>query len=257
MVNIHPSALVDPAAKLGEDVDVGPYCIVGPDVTLGDRTRLISHVNVDGWTELGADCTVSPFSSLGTQTQDLKYSGGRSGVKIGDGCTFREYVTVNAATHDGDRTIVGSRCHIMACAHIAHDCVVGDEVIIANSSALAGHVLIDDQVIIGGLCGVHQFVHLGKLVIIAACSKVTQDVPPYMMAVGHPLGVHGLNTVGLQRHGFSPELRIELKKAYKLVYRKHLGLSTAISRIRSELTMSPELDVFLNFLEKSKRGITR
>ncbi|MBU1694297.1 MAG: acyl-ACP--UDP-N-acetylglucosamine O-acyltransferase [Verrucomicrobia bacterium] len=257
MARIHSTAIVDPGAELGENVEIGPYCVIGPHVKIGAGARLMAHVFMDGWTTLGAGCTVFPFASLGTQTQDLKYKGGVSRVEIGERTTIREYVTVNAATADGDVTRVGSHCHIMAYAHIAHDCRVGDEVIMANCATLAGHILVEDQALIGGLCGVHQFVRIGRLSIIGGCSKVTQDVPPFMMADGHPLGIHGLNSVGLKRRGVGEEAQRLLKNAYRVLYREGLSTSQALERLESETGQAPEIHELVEFVRHSNRGIVR
>lgn len=257
MSEIHPTAIVSPNAKLGDQVVIGPFCFVGPDVTLGDNTRLISHVVVDGFTQLGAGCTVFPFASVGLQTQDLKYKGGRPGVSIGDNTTIRESVTINAATADGDVTRVGSHCHIMAYAHIAHDCVVGNHVIIANVGTLAGHVTVEDRVILGGLSAVHQFVRLGRNCIIGGCAKVVQDVPPFVMADGNPLRVPGLNSVGLTRAGVSEESQKALKLAHRLLYRSELGTRDALARIEAEVPQTSEVQHLVRFIRSSERGIVK
>ena len=177
MNNIHPTAIVEPGAELGDNLEIGPYCHIGPEVVLGSGSILHSHVVLTGKTSIGEHCEIFPFAVLGGKTQDLKYKGGSPGVKIGHHSTFREYSTVNAATSDGDFTVVGNHCHIMAYVHIAHDCIVGDEVIMANAATLAGHVEIEDQAIVGGLCGIHQFVKVGKMAILGGCSKAVKDVP--------------------------------------------------------------------------------
>lgn len=257
MPSIHPTAIVDPGAELGETAQIGPYCVIGPHVKIGDGARLMAHVFMDGWTTLGAGCTVFPFASLGTQTQDLKFKGGAPRVEIGDHTTLREYVTVNAATADGDVTRIGARCHIMAYAHIAHDCRVGDEVIMANCATLAGHITVEDQAIIGGLCGVHQFVRIGRMSIIGGCSKVTQDVPPFMMADGHPLAVHGINSVGLKRRGVGEEAARQLKNAYRILYREGLSTTQALQRLEAEPARGPEIEELMEFIRHSNRGIVR
>ncbi len=257
MATIHPSAVVAAGAEIGDDVEIGPYCVIGSHVKLGAGTRLHSHVVVDGSTTIGAGCTLFPFASIGTLTQDLKYKGGAPRVEIGDGTTLREYVTVNAATYDGDATRVGSRCHIMAYAHIAHDCIVGDEVIIANCGTLAGHVIIEDQAILGGLSGIHQFVRIGRMSIIGGCSKVTQDVPPFMMADGHPLEVRGINRVALERRQVERSVQSAIKECYRFLYRKSLTTSQALEQIRAEISSSPEVDQLVAFIEASERGIAR
>jgi len=231
--------------------------VIGADVNIGDDTKIMPHVVIDGDTTIGRGCTIFPFACIGTQTQDLRYKGGTSRVEIGEKTTIREYVTVNTATNDGDTTRVGSGCHIMAYAHIAHDCLIGDEVIMANCATLAGHVTIEEQVIIGGLCGVHQFVRLGRMSIVGGCSKVTQDVPPYMMADGHPLKIRGINSVGLKRRGITPESQHTLKEAYKILYRQDLSTSQAAEKIRSEVELLAEIVELLAFIEKSERGITK
>lgn len=257
MAKIHPTAIVDPGAEVGADADIGPYCVVGPHVRIGAGARLMAHVFMDGWTTLGPGCTVFPFASLGTQTQDLKYKGGTPRVEIGEKTTLREYVTVNAATSDGDVTRIGARCHIMAYAHIAHDCCVGSDVIMANCATLAGHITVEDQAIIGGLCGVHQFVRIGRMSIIGGCSKVTQDVPPFMMADGHPLEIHGINSVGLKRRGVGEEVQRQMKNAYRILYREGLSTSQALQRLEAEPGRAPEIEDLMEFIRHSQRGIVR
>jgi UDP-N-acetylglucosamine acyltransferase len=254
---IHSTAVVAAGAVIAEAAEVGPYCIVGPHVRIGAGTKLLSHVHVDGHTTIGSGCTIWPFASIGTQTQDLKYKGGAPRVEIGDNNTIREYVTINAATNDGDATRVGSGCHIMATAHIAHDCVVGNKVIIANAGTLAGHVIVEDQVIIGGLTGVHQFARLGRLCIVGGCSKVVMDIPPFMMADGNPLGVHTINSVGLKRAGVGDAAQQQLKKAYKIIYRKNLTTAKALEEMSATLESGPEVEHLIAFLRSSERGITR
>ncbi len=257
MSNIHPTAVVAPQSELSSDVVIGPYSIIGPRVRIGPGTQVMAHAHIDGDTTIGGNCTVFPFASLGTQTQDLKYAGGHTRVEIGDRTTLREYVTVNSATGDGDVTRVGSDCHIMAYAHVAHDCRVGNHVIIANCGTLAGHVTLEDHVIVGGLCGIHQFVRIGRLSIIGGCSKVTQDIPPYMMADGHPLAVHGVNLVGLKRREM-PADRIQLlKKAYKILYREGLSTSRAVEKLKTELEESEEIRHIIEFVDATRRGIVK
>ncbi|MCX6996221.1 MAG: acyl-ACP--UDP-N-acetylglucosamine O-acyltransferase [Kiritimatiellaeota bacterium] len=254
---IHPTAIIAPSAELGAEVEVGPYSVIGPQVRIGARTRIFPHVVLDGCTRIGADGRIFPFASIGQQTQDLKFRGGVARVEIGDQTTLREYVTVNAATNDGDVTRIGSGCHIMAYAHVAHDCRVGNEVIISNCGTLAGHVVLEDQVIIGGLCGIHQFCRVGRLAITGGCSKITQDVPPFMMADGNPVAIHGLNSVGLKRHGASEETERQLKKAFRLLYREGLLTRLALERIEKEVEPLPEVQQLVAFVRASERGIVR
>lgn len=257
MTTIHPTAIVDPGAELDEGVEIGAYSIIGSHVKIGRATRVMPHVFLDGWTTIGESCTVFPFASIGTQTQDLKYKGAVTFVEIGDHTTLREYVTVNASTNEGDVTRIGSRCHIMAYSHVAHQCIIGNGVIIANAGTLAGHVIIEDDAVIGGLCGIHQFVRVGRLSIIGGCSKATQDIPPYMMADGNPATIHGLNTIGLQRHAVTEATRRTLKEAYRILYRENLAAGMAIEKIKTELTLCPELDHLMAFISASERGIAR
>jgi len=254
---IHPTAIVAPAAELDEGVEVGPYSVIGPRVRIGARATIAAHVVLDGCTTLGADCRIFPFASVGQQTQDLKFKGGESRVEIGERTTLREYVTVNTATNDGDVTRIGAGCHIMAYAHVAHDCRVGDEVIIANCGTLGGHVVLEDQVIIGGLCGIHQFCRVGRLAITGGCTKITQDVPPFMMADGNPAAIHGLNSIGLRRHGVSEATERLLKQAFRLLYRDGLLTRQALERMEKEIEQIPEIQHLVTFVRASERGIVR
>jgi UDP-N-acetylglucosamine acyltransferase len=254
---IHPTAVVDPAAELGDNVTVGPYCVIGANVRVGAGTQLHSHVVLDGWTELGAECSVYPFASIGTRTQDLKYRGGKTYVKVGSRTTLREYVTVNSGTQEEEVTTVGDDCLLMAHAHVAHGCRVGNEVIMANCGTLAGHVVMEDQSILGGLSGIHQFVKVGRLCIIGGCAKVTKDCPPFMLVDGNPAEVHGINSVGLTRHKLVGEAQSRLKAAHRILYRENLAVHAALERIRSELGTEGEVGHLVRFIEESERGILR
>ena len=256
-MNIHPTAIIHADAQLGADVDIGPYCIVGAHIRLGDRTRLLGHVFLDGHTTIGTDCTIFPFASIGTQTQDLKFKGGQTSVEIGNRTTLREYVTVNSGTNEGDVTRVGEGCHIMASCHVAHQCVVGNGVIMSNLATLAGHVIVEDRAIIGGMSGVHQFVRVGTLSMIGACSKATQDIPPYVIADGNPATLHGTNSVGLQRNNMDPEIRSRIKEAYRILCRSGLSTSQALERIEAEIAACAEIDRLVTFIKASERGIAK
>jgi UDP-N-acetylglucosamine acyltransferase len=257
MTEIHATAVVHEDAALGENVEIGPYCVIGPNVRVGDGTTLKSHVVVEGRTMIGRACTVFPFASLGTQTQDLKYEGGETFVEIGDHTTIRECVTVNSGTNEGEVTRVGSNCHIMAYAHIAHACQVGDEVIMANCATLAGDVVIEDQAVLGGMAGVHQFVRVGRLSMLGGCTKVTQDCLPYMIVDGNPAQVRGPNRIGLSRRNVAEEAQSSIKKAYRILFREELSTSQALEKIREEVAGGPEIEHLLEFAEHSKRGITK
>lgn len=257
MTKVHPTAVVEPGAVLGEAVEIGPYCVIGSRVTLGAGTRLHSHVVIDGQTRLGERCIVFPFASLGTQTQDLKFRGGATSVEIGDETTLREYVTVNSGTHEGEVTRVGSRCHIMAYCHVAHACRVGDGVIMANGASLAGEVDVGDQAVIGGLTGVHQFVRIGRMAMIGGCSKLTQDCMPYMITDGDPAVNHGPNRVGMQRRGVDESAQRVLKQAFRLLCRENLSTTLALERIAAELETCPELEHLVAFVRASERGVVK
>lgn len=257
MTRIHPSAVVEAGAGIGNDVEIGPYSVIGPKVRIGDGTVVMSHVVLDGRTTLGAGCRVFPFASLGTQCQDLKFRGEETFVEIGNGTVIREYVTINSATSAGQVTRVGARCFIMAYCHVAHACEVGDEVIMANSAALAGHVVVEPQAIIGGMSAVHQFARIGTMCMIGGCSRITQDCPPYMMVVGNPASVVGPNAVGLRRKNVAADTRLHLKEAHRIIWRKGLATGEAVRQVRETVPGSPEIERLLEFIEKSERGIIR
>jgi UDP-N-acetylglucosamine acyltransferase len=257
MSRVHTTAIISDGAVIGKDVSIGPYSVIGPEVEIADGADIRAHVVIEGCTRIGETCTIFPFACIGSQTQDLKYRGGRSRVTIGAGTTLREYVTVNAGTHEGEHTQVGERCHIMAYCHVAHACRVGNEVIMANGATLAGDVLVEDQAVIGGLSGVHQFCRIGRMCMVGGCSKVVKDLPPFMMVDGNPSAVRGLNLIGLERRGVPEEERKLLKEAYRLLYRKELSTQQAIEAIRRQLASSPTLEHLVAFVEGSERGILK
>src|SRR5438876_3717386 len=254
---IHSTAVVYPKAQVGADCEIGPYCVVGENVVLGPRCRLHSHVVVDGHTRLGEGNEIFPFASIGLQTQDLKWKGGVTRTKIGDHNTFREYVTINSATGDGEETVVGSNNHILAYCHIAHNVTLSDHIIMSNVATLAGHVLVEDYAVVGGLAAVHQFCRIGKMAIIGGCSKVVQDVPPFMLADGNPAETRTINKVGLDRNGVAEEVQGALKLAYKILFREGLTISNALARIEAKLSPSPELQHLVQFVRQSERGISK
>ncbi len=252
---IHRTALIDPAAHLGKNVMVGPYAIVGPNVTVGDDTQIAAHVVIERNTRVGAGVKIGYGSILGADPQDLKYRGEETWVEVGDQTTIREYCTINRGTPATGKTTVGKRCFIMTYVHIAHDCVIGDDVILANSIQMAGHVTIDDRAIVSGLVPIHQFVRIGTYAFVGGGSRVNQDVPPYTKAVGNPLHLYGLNSVGLQRAGFGAEVKLALKKAYRLVFNSHLTITQGVARARTEIPTVTEVETFLRFIEASQRGV--
>ncbi|MBI5383966.1 MAG: acyl-ACP--UDP-N-acetylglucosamine O-acyltransferase [Verrucomicrobia bacterium] len=254
---VHPTAVIHSNAKIGAGCQIGPYCVIGEHVVLGDGCKLHSHVVLDGHLTLGQDNEIFPFASLGLKTQDLKWKGGVTRVEIGDHNTFREYVTVHSATSDGGVTRVGSHNHILAYCHIAHDCQVGSHVIMSNVGTLAGHVVVEDHAIVGGLAAVHQFCRIGRMAIIGGCSKVVQDVPPFMLADGSPAVTRTINKVGLERNGVSEEAQSALKQAFKLLFREGLTISNALARIEAELPPLPEVQHLLQFARASERGLSK
>ena len=254
---IHPTAVVHPKARIGPGCWIGPYCVIGPDVELGPRCKLHSHVVIDGVTRLGEGNEIYPFASIGLKTQDLKWKGGVTRVEIGDFNTFREYVTVNSATGDGEATRIGSHNHILAYAHIAHNVEIGNYVIMSNVATLGGHVVVEDYAVIGGLAAVHQFCRIGRMAMIGGCSKVVQDVPPYMMADGNPATVRTVNKVGMERRGVPLEARTAIRKAFRILFREGLAIDNALARIQAELPDLPEIRHFVEFVRTSTRGICR
>ena len=252
---IHPTALVDPAAELGRDVTVGPFAILGPRVTLGDGVVIGPRATIERNARLAAGVRIGTGSVIGGDPQDLKYRGEETWVEIGAGSVVREYTTINRGTAASGVTRIGEGCFLMSYVHLAHDCQVGDGVIIANGTQLAGHVSIQDRAILSGLCAVHQFATVGTLAFVGGCSRVSQDIPPFVRAVGNPTELYGLNTVGLQRAGMPAETMSALKRVYRLVFNSQLNLSQALERARDEVPALPEVGLFLEFVGKSQRGV--
>jgi UDP-N-acetylglucosamine acyltransferase len=254
---IHETAIVHRDAEIGEDVEIGPYCVVENGVRIGNRTRLLAHVVVHEGTEIGEDCLIGPFSCLGGPPQDITYRGEKTRLVIGDRNVLREYVTMNRGTRGGGGvTRVGNDNFFMAYVHIAHDCQVGSHVIMANCATLAGHVQVEDYAVFSGLCAVHQFCRVGRYAFISGMTGVPKDVPPFVIAAGVRAKLYGLNLVGLERHGFKKEEISLLKKAYRLIFRSTLPLSTSL-KIVEEQIKSPYVEEFIGFIRSSKRGICR
>jgi UDP-N-acetylglucosamine acyltransferase len=253
---IHPTAVVDPAAQLGADVEIGPLCYVGPGVRLGDRTRLHHHASVEGNTWLGEACEVFPYACIGGKTQDLKFKGGNPGVRVGARNVFREYFTVHAATHDGEFTTVGDDNTFLAYGHIAHDCVIGSHVVTSNTVAIAGHVTIEDHVVVGGMGGIHQFCRVGAYAMVSAYAKVVQDVAPYFIADGQPAIIRAINKIGLERKGFTPEQLERVKAVHRILFRDGLNRSQALEKLAAdERASTPEFARMLAFAQASERGL--
>lgn len=253
---IHPQALVDDGAELAQDVEVGPWAMVGPGVRIGSGTTIGPGVLVERNTTIGTDCVIHKGAVLGTDPQDLKFGGEETHLVVGDRTVIREYATLNRGTSAAGCTEVGSDCLLMAYTHVAHDCRLGNHVILSNAVNMAGHVEIEDWVIVGGLTPIHQFVKIGTHAFVGGGSRISQDVAPYCRVAGNPPKIYGLNTLGLERRGFSGEARGALKTAYRMIFQSNLNISQAVARARAELAPRPEVSRFLDFIEKSERGVT-
>lgn len=253
---IHPTAIIAPGVVIGPGVTIEPYVVINsPHVILEEGVTLKSHVYIEGRTTIGAGTTIYPGASIGTKTQDLKFKGETTYVKIGKNCEIREFVTINSSCQEGTVVEVGDDCLIMAYCHIAHNCVVGKRVIMSNNATLAGHVIVEDCAIIGGMTPIHQFVRIGRYAMVGGMSRVTHDVPPYTIGGGIPFKFGGLNIVGLKRHGFSLDVRRELSRAFKLVYRSQLHLNEAIQQMEKTLHPFSEVLHFIQFCKETRRGL--
>lgn len=256
---IHPTAIVDPKAEIGADVDVGPYTVIEKEVVIGSGTRIRSHAFIGERTQIGKNCQIYQFASVGEAPQALAYRGEKTCLFMGDQNIIREYVTLNRGTaQGGGKTVIGHNNLFMAYAHVAHDCDLGNHVILANGATLAGHIMIEDHAIVGGLSAIHQFCQIGTHAFISGLTGVSQDVPPYMLAAESRAKLFGLNTVGLKRFKFSEEAIRGLKKAYRIIFRSSLTLESALKQLREdEVAHLPEIQHLLQFIQRSKRGITR
>jgi UDP-N-acetylglucosamine acyltransferase len=252
---IHPTALVDPGAKLGDNISIGAYSVIEGNVVIDDDAEISHHVVIFSGTRLGKAVRVHPGAIIGDAPQDLKYQGEETTVEVGDMTVIRECATINRGTTATRLTRVGSNCLLMAYSHVAHDCRLGNGVILANSVNLAGHVTIEDNVIIGGLTGVHQFVTIGTNVMIGALFRVSKDVPPYVLAGGQPLSFEGLNLIGLRRRGFSPGTIETIANTYHIIYRSKLNVSQALQKLSNIDGKIPEVENIIRFIQNSKRGI--
>jgi len=254
-VDVHPQAIVDPSAQLDAGVVIGPWSLVGPGVRIGPGTIVGPGVLIEGNTTIGAGCVVHKGAVLGTAPQDLKYAGEETELVIGERTVVREYATLNRGTAASGRTSVGDDCLLMAYSHVAHDCRIGNHVILSNAVNMAGHVQIEDWAIIGGLTPIHQFVKIGAHAFVGGASRVSQDVVPYCRVAGSPAKLYGLNSVGLERRGFSAEVRGALKKAYRIVFQSDLVIRQGVARAAEEVEGLPEVTHFLDFIRNSERGI--
>lgn len=254
---IHPTAIIDPEARVADDADIGPYCVIGPNVIIGSGCVISPHVVIKGPTVIGARNRIFQFATIGEDCQDLKYNGENTRLEIGDDNTFREGVTVHRGTvQDQSLTRIGNHNLFMAYSHVAHDCVIGDHCILANQATLGGHVTIGDHAILGGLAAVHQFCHVGTHAMCGGGSIITKDIAAFVMVNGNPARTHGINAEGLRRRGFSVEAINALRDAYKRVFRGKRTLQEAVTELQQDGTL-PEVDTFIDSLQSSLRGITR
>jgi len=254
---IHPTAVVDEKAAIGAEVFIGPYCVIGGDVEIGDGCWLQHHITICGPTKIGAGNKFYGFGSIGLPTQDLKYAGEPTHLEIGENNSFREFISIHRGTAPHSVTKIGNGGNFLAYVHIAHDCLVGDNVIFSNNGTLAGHVQVEDNAMLGGLTAIHQFCRIGRYALTGGCSKIVQDVPPFMLADGNPAKVRSYNKVGLERAGFGEETMRIIKEAYRIIYRCHLNLQQAVEQIRADLPAATEIDHLINFVTNSPRGIIK
>jgi UDP-N-acetylglucosamine acyltransferase len=257
-MNIHPTAIVSPDVNIGEGATIGAYSVIGRQVRIGSNTAISSHVVIEAGTEIGENCQISQFSCIGGVPQDLKFKGEITRVVIGNFNNIREFVTINRATVDDiGVTMIGDHNLIMAYCHVAHNCHLANNIVLANGTNLAGHVIIEDYAVVGGLTGVHQFTHIGAHSMIGGASAVNKDVPPYVTASGNHARLYGLNLIGMKRRGFSAEVLQALKDSYRIIFRSSMLLSQAIAQVRNDVPDFVEVRHFLDFIQKSKRGVCR
>jgi len=256
---IHPTAIVDPKAEIGEGVEIGPYSVIEKNVSIGEGTKIGPHVVVREGAQIGKRCQIFQFASIGEAPQAFFYRGEKTSLFIGNQNIIREFVTLHRGTiKGGGKTVIGNDNFFMAYSHVAHDCNIGNQVLLANGAALAGHIMVEDNAIIGALSAVHQFCQIGTHALISGLTGVTLDIPPYMLASGSRAKLFGLNTVGLKRHNFSDETVKVLKKAYRIIFRSGLTLDKAMKKIgEDEISQIPEVQHLLHFIQQSKRGISR
>jgi len=252
---VHPTAIISRDAELGAGTKVGAFAIIGDGCVIGEGSTIAPHAVLEHNVKLAKNVRVGVGSVLGGEPQDLKFKGEETTVEVGEGSVIREYSTINRGTAQSMKTTVGRGCFIMSYVHLAHDCHIGDGVIISNATQLAGHVTVEEKAILSGVSAVHQFALIGKFSFIGGCSRVAKDVPPYVKAVGNPVKLYGLNTVGLQRNGFPEDVIRELKRAYRLFFKSELNVSQARVRAEGELRHIPEVEEFLRFFERSDRGV--
>lgn len=255
---IHPTAIIDSKAEIDGDVEIGPFAVIKEDVFVGRGTRIGSHSVIEPHVTIGPECHIFQYAAIGAVPQSVKFEGEVTYLKIGKGTVIREFVTVHRGTgFGGGVTEVGEENYLMAYTHIAHDCKTGRNVMMANNATLAGHITIGDHATIGGLVAIHQFVNIGDYAFVGGKSAVVKDIPPYVIAAGDRARLHGLNSVGLKRHGFSSQTISALKKTYRIIFRIGLTLHEAMERVRADVDQIPEVVKFIDFVNSSSRGVTR
>jgi UDP-N-acetylglucosamine acyltransferase len=255
--SIHPTAIIDSSAEIGQDVTIGPYCIIEKNVKIGNGTKILSHVHLEN-IEIGQNNEIYHFVSLGLNPQDTKYHDEPTKVIVGNNNIIREYITIHRASVRGDgSTVIGNNNFLMAYVHIAHDCKLGNHITMANVATLAGHVQIEDHAVIGGLSAIHQFTRIGAYAMIGGFSGIGMDVAPYMMASGSRAELYGVNIIGLRRHGFSEEVINDIKECYRIIFRSNLILKDAIEEVKNKVKMTPEIERLIEFINKNGRGIMR
>lgn len=252
---IHPSAIVDRKAELDDDVAIGPYSIVGPHVSIKSGTEISSHTVIESNTRIGSDCSIGIGSVLGGEPQDRKFANEHTWLEVGDRTLIRDYCTLNRGTAHRGRTAVGSDCYLMSYVHVAHDCIIESGAVLANAVQLAGHVCIEEHANVGGSTPVHQFVRIGTYAMVGGGSRLPQDVPPYTRAAGNPFRLYGINTIGLTRAGFSSDVRLALKHAYRMLFNSDLTTAEAVDLLRRERADVPEVMRLVDFVARSERGV--
>jgi UDP-N-acetylglucosamine acyltransferase len=257
VTRIHPTAIVDPAAELGDDVEIGPFCVVEADTVIGARTVLQARAMVRRWTTLGADNVLMPGAVLGGDPQHLAYRGERTELRVGDHNWIGEYVTLHRASHPESITAIGGHNYFMAYSHVGHDCRVGDHIVMTNYAGLAGHCTVEDRVLLAAFSGAHQGVTLGTMAMLGAGALAGQDIVPYVIVQGVPARPRGLNVIGMQRNGVSAEARAALHEAYRLLFSTRLSLPNAVAKVRADVPDGPEVRRLLDFIARSQRGIAR
>lgn len=254
-MSIHKTTIIHPETQIAQGVKIGPFCYIGPNVTIDCGTTIGSNVVIEGWTKLGKNCKIHSSAVLGGVPQNLDYIEKASWVHIGDNTEIREFVTIHRSSKENGVTTIGSGVYLMAYTHVAHDCRIGDNVVATNYTGIAGYVTIDEKTVIGGHAGIHQFVHIGKLAMIGGMTRLTKDVLPFSLVEGNPPKLYGINAVGLRRENISPSVRSDLKKAFKFISRSNLNTSQALEKMKKEIPENENLICLCKFIENSKRGI--